>query len=325
MIGVVTVTAAIWLATDGRDVLDAEGSLGAPLIDGSVVGDGAVSGSGAVDPSMVAEEISRPYPGIESTAEESQRLERVRVGIVAGDAAVLDDARHFAILGSLCAMYASMSKRASRDDDSYRFLRRFLAERCGGFDLTLKTSDDGAVFFGDPILRIDDFIGAMDPEYQSAQSLSSSDVSNLNARESEDRRNQLIEIIMKTNYIYTLDVALQSFAFDRENSVDGRMRLGYVENLPRMGHQFDFRSGRFLALVAIQVGCAASLVECGPNSLFAVQLCSGVGTCRNGVSVQDYLMDHYSSRDLLASRIAAQRIVEARALRARGALRANNP
>ncbi len=164
-------------------------------------------------------------------------------------------------------------------------------------------------------MRVEEFIGLLDAQYLSAQELLHRDLGSRG--DSEERRKQLIDLILETDYIFTLSVALQSFATNGEGTFDGRMRLEYIENLPRMGNGFDFRSSRFLELVAVQVGCLGALVDCGPNSLFAIQLCMSRGTCRNGVSVQDYLLDQYSARDILASRIAAQRIVDARASRAR--------
>lgn len=249
-------------------------------------------------------------------AEESLRFERVRKGIQAGDSSVLQDAKRYAVLGSLCAQYASMLNHAARDNESYRFARNFLAERCAGLDLSIRISSGELVSLGDPILRAEDFVRQFDPDFSSAESLANAEFPTPD--EWEPRSNALIDLILKADYWPTLSEALLAFAVDDDRQAHPRMRLPFVEGLPRMGNFYDYRSNWFLGLVAIQVGCLDRVVDCGPNSLFVIRLCMYKDTCRNGITVEDYIFDNYSGRQIMASRIAAQRIVSARADRNRG-------
>jgi hypothetical protein len=265
----------------------------------------AISSAAATDPLEKAEALEA----------EVLQVDRLRNGILAGDSSVLQDAKRYAVLGSQCSAYVSMLNHAAEDNDSYRFARSFLAERCAGLDLSIRVSSGEVVSLGDPLLRADDFVRQFDPDFSSAQSLASAEFPSPD--ELEPRSAALIDIVLKADYFPTLTEAMLAFAVDGDRAVHPRMRLPFVEDLPRMGNFYDYRSTRFLGLVALQVACLDRIVDCGPNSLFAIQLCVYKHTCRNGIMVEDYIFDEYSGRQVMASRIAAQRIVAARAARGR--------
>lgn len=247
---------------------------------------------------------------------ESFRIDRLRNGIAAGDSAVLQDAKRYAVLGSMCAHYASMLNHAAREGDSYRFTRSYLAERCAGLDLSIRIWSGEVVSLGDPLLRADEFVRQFDPLFSSAQSLANMEFPT--SDELESRSVALMDVILKADYFPTLVEAMLAFAVDADRPVHPQMRLPFVEDLPRMGNVHDYRSSRFLGLVALQVACLDRIIGCGPNSLYAIQLCVYRDTCRSGVTVEDYILDEYSGRQIMASRIAGQRIVAARIARGRG-------
>lgn len=249
------------------------------------------------------------------SAEVSLRFDTLRKGILAGDSSVLQDAKRYAVLGSLCAQYASMLNHATRDNESYRFARNFLGERCATLNLAIQISAEEVISLGDPLLLADEFVRQVDPDFSRVQSLANADFPAPD--ELDSRSSMLIDLILKADFYPTLSEALLAFAVDDERPAHPRMRLPFVEGLPGMGNVFDYRSSRFLGLVALQVACQDRIIDCGPNSLLAIQLCVYRDTCRNGVAVEDYVLDDYSGRQIVASRVAAQRVVAAR-VRSRG-------
>lgn len=230
----------------------------------------------------------------------------VKSAINAGDSSRLSEAKEILFLNDLCSDF-SWRQRSAPQNVSDSAAVEMLQEACTAISRSIGGQLDGKA--------IRDYLIQNDPAWRMLEDLAGERAdaqSNLSRKEREDF---LHGVLMEANSLIELRMALGLFALvtrDPASFNSGDLPLPYLEGLPGMGGKVDYRSYRFLDLVAYRLFCELNPFSCGANGFVAVDLCKIHGTCRNGYSVHDYFMMHYSGRDLNAAMVAARRIISAR-------------